>query len=245
MTTILSFLRKKILSFLVKKKGIRRYIGPKRVVLLLALAFFLILTWDYYRSGALDPSIIERYREQYPIGTVVLFVLVYAISVIAVLPSLPLNLAAGFFWGGLIGGVYSTIGVTLGGWISFHAARWFIGQPLAKKFDNKWTAKVQTEFDKNGWKFVAFARINPIIPTGALNYLLGMTSLSKWGFLWATFIFLLPPSIVVAYIGDLFKTFVAHQSGVNEIVKDILIVSGALTFLLLIKFAFKILKSRS
>jgi uncharacterized membrane protein YdjX (TVP38/TMEM64 family) len=105
MTPILIFLRKKILSFLIKKKGIRRYIGPKRVVLLLAIVFFLILTWDYYRSGALDPLIIEPYREQYPIGTVLLFVLVYAISVIAVVPSLPLNIAAGFFWGGVIGGV--------------------------------------------------------------------------------------------------------------------------------------------
>jgi uncharacterized membrane protein YdjX (TVP38/TMEM64 family) len=234
-----------ILRSLRKKQGIRRYIGPKRVVLLSILVIFVFWAWNYYRSGALSPVIIEQYRDQYPTGAVLLFILVYAASVIAALPSLPLNLAAGFFWGGVIGGIYSTIGVTLGGWISFLAARWLIGQPLAEKFDNKWVAKVQTEFDRDGWKFVAFARINPIIPTGPLNYLLGLTSLSNRGFLWATFIFLLPPSIAVAYIGDTLQTFTAQQTGVNEIVKGILIVSAAITFLALIKFAFKIFKKKS
>ncbi len=234
-----------ILRSVRKKQGIRRYIGPKRIVLLLALTFFVIWAWDYYRSGALNPAIIEQYRDQYPLGAVLLFVLIYAMSVIAALPSLPLNLAAGFFWGGVEGGIYSTIGVTLGGWISFLAARWLIGQPLAEKFDNKWVAKVQTEFDRDGWKFVAFARINPIIPTGPLNYLLGLTSLSNRGFLWATFIFLLPPSIAVAYIGDTLQTITAQQSGVNEIIRGILIVSAVITVLALVKFAFKIYKKKS
>lgn len=234
-----------ILRSLRKKKGIRRYIGPKRIVLLLVLTFFVICTWNSYRSGALNPSIIEQYRAQYPIGAVVLFVLVYAVAVIAALPSLPLNLAAGFFWGGVVGGLYSAIGVTLGGWISFLATRWLIGQPLAERFNNKWVAEVQAGFDRNGWKFVAFARINPIIPTGPLNYLLGLTSLSNWRFLWATFIFLLPPSIAVAYIGDSLQTFAAHQADVKEIVKAMLVVSATVTFLALIKFAFKIFKKKS
>src|SRR4249919_2148560 len=93
-------------------------------------------------------------------------------------------------------------------------------------------------FDQGGWKFVAFARINPIIPTGPLNYLLGLTSLSNRGFLWATFVFLLPPSIAIAYIGDTLQTFTTQQSGVNEIVRGILVASAAVTFLAGIRFAF-------
>ena len=231
-----------ILKSLQKKRGIRRYIGPKRVILLLGLIAFVFWTWDYYRTGALSPTMIEQYRDNHPVGAVMLFILIYAISVIASVPSLPLNLAAGFFWGGLVGGVYSTLGVTIGGWVSFAVARWLIGQPFAEKFDNKWASKVQREFDQGGWKFVAFARINPIIPTGPLNYLLGLTSLSNRGFLWATFVFLLPPSIAVAYIGDTLQTFTTQQSGVNEIVRGILVASAAVTFLAGIRFAFRIVK---
>ena len=231
-----------ILKSLQKKRGIRRYIGPKRVILLLGLIAFVFWTWDYYRTGALSPTMIEQYRDNHPVGAVMLFILIYAISVIASVPSLPLNLAAGFFWGGLVGGVYSTLGVTIGGWVSFAVARWLIGQPFAETFDNKWASKVQREFDQGGWKFVAFARINPIIPTGPLNYLLGLTSLSNRGFLWATFVFLLPPSIAVAYIGDTLQTFTTQQSGVNEIVGGILVASAAVTFLAGIRFAFRIVK---
>lgn len=236
------------MSFLLKslqnKRGIRRYIGPKRVILLMGLIAFVFWAWESYRTGSLSPILIEQYRENHPVGAVTLFILIYAISVIASLPSLPLNLAAGFFWGGLLGGAYSTVGVTIGGWVSFAVARWLIGQPLAENFDNKWVSKVQREFSQGGWKFVAFARINPIIPTGPLNYLLGLTSLSNRGFLWATFIFLLPPSIAVAYIGDTLQTFTAQQSGVNEIVRSVLIASAAVTFLVGVKFAFKIFKKR-
>ena len=231
-----------ILKSLQKKRGIRRYIGPKRVILLFGLITFVFWAWDYYHTGYLSPTMIEQYRDNHPVGVVMLFILIYAISVIASVPSLPLNLAAGFFWGGVVGGVYSTVGVTIGGWVSFTAARWLIGQPLAENFDNKWASKVQREFDQGGWKFVAFARINPIIPTGPLNYLLGLTSLSNRGFLWATFVFLLPPSIAVAYIGDTLQTFTTQQSGVNEIVRGILVVSAAVTFLAGIRFAFRIVK---
>jgi uncharacterized membrane protein YdjX (TVP38/TMEM64 family) len=235
-----------MLDFSVKnKKGLRRYIGPKRVVLLSFFIAFIFWAWSAHKSDFLNPDIIELYLNQYPVGSVLLFVLVYAISVLVALPSLPLNLAAGFFWGGILGGVYSTLGVTLGGWISFLMARWLIGQPLADQFENKWVNKVQQEFDRNGWKFVAFARINPIIPTGPLNYLLGLTSLSNRGFLWATFVFLLPPSIAVAYIGDSLQTFTANQADVSEIIRGILIISAAVTFLALAKFVSNIYKRRS
>lgn len=226
------------------KKGLRRYIGPKQAVLLVLLTLLVIYAWIYHESGALSPAIIERYRNEFPLGSALFFVAVYAISVIAALPSLPLNLAAGFFWGGIVGGIYSAVGVTIGGWVSFLAARWLIGQPLADSFENNWATKVQEEFDRNGWKFVALARLNPVIPSGLFNYLLGLTSLSSRVFLWATFIFLLPPAIAVAYIGDTLQTFTANHSDANEIIRGILIVSAAVTLLILAKFSSKAYKAR-
>ena len=232
----MTFIRK---SF-AKKSGLRRYIGPKRAVLLIALAISIFWIWGYYRSGALGPAIIEQYRAEHPVASVVLFVLIYAVSVMASLPSLPLNLAAGFFWGGILGGICATVGVTIGGLMSFVIARWLIGQPLAARFDNKLVCRVQREFDRSGWKFVAFARINPAIPTGPLNYLLGLTSISLGRFLWVTFVFLLPPAIAIAYVGDALQTFTAQESGAGEVVTTILTISAAVTLLVLIKFVSKL-----
>ena len=237
------------MSFIPKsiqqKQGIRRYIGPKRILLLIAFLIFVVWAWSYYHTGTFSPTLIEQYRDHHPVWTILLFILIYIISVIAALPSLPLNLAAGFFWGGLMGGIYSTIGVTIGGWISFTLARYLIGQPLAKKFSNKWAGQVQSEFEKRGWKFIAFIRVNPIIPTGPLNYLLGLTSLSNKDFLWTSFVFLLPPSIAMAYIGDTLQTFTTQQSGASEIIKSILIASAAVTFLVGIKFGMIFFKKQT
>jgi uncharacterized membrane protein YdjX (TVP38/TMEM64 family) len=235
----------RLLETFQKKKGLRRYIGPKRIAILCVFTIFIIWAWSFYKNDALNPNVLVDYQKDNPVVGVVIFIFVYAVSTFAALPTLPLNLAAGFFWGGILGGIYSTIGVTLGGWISFKTARWFIGQPLSNTLENKWASKVQEEFKRIGIKFVAFARINPIIPTGPLNYLLGLTSLSNWDFLWVSFIFLLPPSIVVSYVGDSFQSFSTQETGVADIIRLMLIVSAAVTFLALIKFFATIYQRRS
>ena len=226
--------------WLNNKVGLRRYIGPKRVMLLLFFLGTIFYIRLLHQQGELRFGLIEDYGNGHPITVVFLFIVLYAASIIATLPTLPFNLAGGYFWGGLLGGIYSAIAVTLGGWVAFCLARALIGMPFAKRLDNRWAEKVRREFERSGWKFIAFARLNPIIPTGPLNYLLGLTSTSHFAFLWITFIFLLPPSIAVAYLGDGFRTFMADDIGVSSIMKTILLVSGAVTFVASLKFASKL-----
>jgi len=223
---------------LAGKHGVRRYIGPKRVVLFTIFIALLFWIWNTYHTGSFNPAVIEQYRSKYPVQAVIFFIFLYAASVFACLPSLPLNLAAGFFWGGLLGGVYSTLGVTLGGLISFSVSRGIFGQPLNRHFETKWMGTVQREFSRSGWKFVAFARINPIIPTGPLNYLLGLTSLSGRDFIWVTSLFLLPPACAVAYIGSTLQSLTTSQSETGVIVTDLIIASLIVTLIYFVRFAY-------
>ena len=223
----MSFVRRS----LEKKKGFRKYIGPKRAVLFSIFLVLVFWIWNTHQTGAFSPAIIEQYRSRYPVQAVIFFILLYAASVFACLPTLPLNLAAGFFWGGLFGGIYSALAVTVGGCAAFAFARGLVGQPLDTRFNSKWLETVRGEFDSGGWKFVAFARINPIIPSGPLNYFLGLTPLSARSFIFLSLIFLLPPSVAVAYIGDTFRTVSSQQSEVREIVSSLLIISAAVTFI--------------
>jgi len=227
-----------------KKRGVRRYIGPKRLVLLLILIVCLSVLWRAYQDGLLTPQLVINYSNDNPILVFFLFEFIYVIGVVAALPCLPLNLAAGFLWGGIWGGLYTTIAVTVGGWISFAIARGLFGQILFKQTQIKWASTVQKEFEKNGWKFVAFMRLNPIIPTGPLNYLLGLTSLSDIAFVTTTFIFLLPPSIATSYIGYTLQTFTAEQAGVQEILNGVLTISAIVTTLAIIKLTLTLFKNR-
>lgn len=76
----------------------------------------------------------------------------------------------------------------------FAAARSVFGRPLAARFDNEFISQVQKEFDDKGWRFIAFVRLNPVFPTRPLNYILGLTGIAFFTYVWATFVFLLPPS---------------------------------------------------
>ena len=201
----------------------------KLMSLMAVAAVVLTIAWLSYRSGILDPGIIDEYRDSHPIMSVMLFLAFYVASVLFMLPTLPLNLASGFFWGGLLGGIYSTVGVTVGGWLSFELARWFVGMPLAKKFESSWISRVQEGFERDGWKFVVFIRINPVIPPGPLSYLLGLTQLSRYTFIAVTFICILPPATGVAYFGDTFHSFNLSAENHTLLVWDILIFSGILS----------------
>lgn len=231
-----------IAKSLANKRGIRRYFGPKRAIVLLAFMAAIYWIWRYYQSGALSPGIIEQYHAEHPLTSIMLFILVYAVSVFALIPALPMNLAAGYFWGAVAGGAYATIGVTIGGLMSFVTARWLVGQPLAARFDNKMVSEIQQEFERNGWKFVAFLRINPVVPTGLLNYILGLTSISIVNFVWVTMVFLLPPAIAVAYIGEVLQSFTAQSSEADHVIKKALAVSAVVLLLGSAKYFARLIK---
>src|ERR1700744_5619564 len=103
-----------MIQMLSGKSGIRRFIGPKRVAILAVLAVCIGIAWYFRRQGWLDPSAIQNLVEHYPITSPIVFVAIYGIAMLSALPTLPVNLAAGLFWGPLLGGVYSTSGITVG-----------------------------------------------------------------------------------------------------------------------------------
>lgn len=212
------------------RQGLRRYIGPKRVVVVVALTALIIGTWSLRRQGVLDPALLQNFVHDYAISAVLATILVYALGVLSGLPTLPINLAAGVFWGPVLGGSISATATTLGAVAAFAAARTIFGRPLAKRFDNKLVAQFQREFEEKGWRFVAFMRLNPVFPTGPLNYILGLTSIDGFAYVWSTFVFLLPPSIAVAFIGHSVGRFVV-EGEVADSMKLMLAVSAGVTVL--------------
>lgn len=226
-----------------RKKGLRRYIGPKRIILLVILAITVGFAWHLYHQGILKPEMLTEWISAYPFASVAAFTLLYVFSVVAALPTLPFNLAAGIFWGPVLGGVIATAGSSLGAVVAFFAARILFGQPLASKFDHRIVSWLQREFDEKGWRFIAFVRSNPIFPTGLLNYIFGLTSVRTMTYIWATVLFLFPPSLAFAILGHEMGTFVVEGENAN-LVRGAIAVSAAITILVALKFAGKYLNHR-
>lgn len=224
----------------LRRRPLRRFIGPKRVLLLTLLAAGIVTAWQLRRHGIFEPRVLRQFLAVRPVSAVLLFALVYAASIVAMLPTAPLNLAAGLFWGPVWGGLIATAGAGAGSLAAFYAARALFGQPLAQRFDNRLVALVQQEFAAKGWRFVAFARLNPVVPTGPLNYLLGLTSMGGFAYVWVTFAFLLPPSLAVALIGHEMGTFAA-EGETARLLGAILIISAAVTALFGIRYGARLL----
>ncbi len=197
-----------------------------KAVLLLVLCACVGVAWWMRRQGLLAPDLFERRLVLHPIVSAIFFVLAYAISVLTLIPTLPLNLAAGVFWGAGLGGLIATGGAVLGTIGAFYAARGLFGQPLARRFGSDRVARLQREFDAKGWRLIAFIRLNPALPTGPINYVLGLTAIDAFTYVWATAIFLLPPTFVVALIGHAMGSFIA-KGAVADLIKALIAVSAA------------------
>lgn len=218
-----------LLSRIIRKK---RFILA--VLMLCTVAAFLYLQ----RAGYLTPENILSYLKLYPTLAPAMFVLIYALMVTFLLPTLPLNLAAGFLWGALFGCALSIAAATLGASWSFLLARYLGRDFLEERFTNRAWRWLRHEIDKQDWKAVAFTRINPVFPFGPLNYYFGLTSISFTRFVWTTALFILPPSFMFAVIGDSIGGFVLTGETYN-LVQNILVVSAVLTLLLALRFAMK------
>jgi uncharacterized membrane protein YdjX (TVP38/TMEM64 family) len=218
-----------------KKRGLRRYIGPKRVAILLVL---LAMAWYLRRGNGFDFKAITLLVQAHPTGAVLIFIAAYALSVAAVVPTLPLNLAAGVVWGAVWGGLLSALGASIGCVLAFAIARYLIGQPLARHFDNNLIRWIQDELLGKGWKFVAFLRVNPVVPTGPVNYLFGLTSIGIVPYATATICFITPPSLLVAWIGSAAGDIPLTGTG-ESVWHATLAISAAVTLAMVMRYALK------
>ncbi len=227
---------------------LRRYRDTRRLgrpnwLLLLPVAAIMAAAWHFHGQATLGLVLLQRMLIDHPLPALALFMLMYAAVVVACLPSGPLNLAAGFFWGPLWGGVVATIGASIGSVAAFYLARLLFGQPLARRFDNHIVAAVQREFEAKGWRFLAFVRLNPIFPTGPLNYIFGLTPIDAARYSAATVAFLFPPSLAVAVIGFELNTFWAEGEAAR-LLRTLVIISAAVTALFALKYAARFLHRR-
>lgn len=130
----------------------------------------------------------------------VLFLIVYCVATIILLPTMVLTLAGGVIFGPIIGTILNLFGATFGAAVSFLISRhliydWF-SQIKGEKIN-----KIITGVNKKGWLFVALLRLFPIVPFNLVNYGLGITGIKFRLYIITTFIFLIPTEIIYTYFG--------------------------------------------
>jgi uncharacterized membrane protein YdjX (TVP38/TMEM64 family)/ferredoxin len=149
-------------------------------------------------SGAAQYLQEERLRaliSSYGALAPVIYILIYTLAPVLLLPGLPLTIAGGILFGPFWGVVYTITGATLGASLAFLVARYLARDWVAAKLTGPKWAKLDREVEQHGWKVVAFTRLIPAFPFNLLNYAFGLTKVPFSHYALATFFCMLPACV--------------------------------------------------
>lgn len=147
----------------------------------------------------------------------VLFILIYVIATIFMLPASALTLAAGVVFGLLGGTIVVSIASTTGAAAAFLISRYLARSMVEKRLGHypKFKA-VDRAVSQGGWKIVALLRLSPAVPFNLQNYLYGVTAIRFWPCVLASWIAMLPGTFMYVYLGYAGRAGVAAAAGQGQ-----------------------------
>ena len=145
---------------------------------------------------------------------IALFVLVYTLAAILFVPGSALTIGAGVIYGLGWGCVAVSAGSTLGAAGGFLIARY-----LARRRVERWAAAnprfaaIDRAVGREGWKIVLLTRLSPVFPYTLLNYLYGLTRVSFGAYVLASWIGMIPGTVLYVYLGFAGRAVAQAASG--------------------------------
>ncbi len=164
--------------------------------------------WAVRHFGLLQrlPEALEWFRSLGPWGAVV-FVVAYVLACVCFVPASLLTLGAGAIFGVAIGGLCVSAGATLGATASFLIGRFLARDWVARRIGtNARFQAIDTAIGREGWKIVGLLRLSPLFPFSLLNYGLGVSRVRLRDFVLASWVGMLPGTVLYVYIGSLLGT---------------------------------------
>ena len=148
---------------------------------------------------------------------VAIFVVVYVVATVLLLPGSVLTLGAGFIFGVGKGFLVVSGAATLGAAAAFLIARHLARAAVTRRFGgNARFAAVDEAVGREGAKIVLLLRLSPVFPFNLLNYLLGLTSVRFWPYVLASWVGMLPGTLLYVYLGYAGRTGLAAAAGGGE-----------------------------
>ena len=182
------------------------------------------------------PNIIEKTASSGPVGYLG-FILIYIVSTVMMLPGSPLTFTAGALFGFWKGLILVSLGSTLGATCAFMVSRYLIRKSIEKRvLKNKKFQSIDNEINEQGWKIVILSRLSPIIPFFLLNYALGITKIRFIHFIFASWIGMIPGTIVYVLMGTMGGAFInGKKSSFEWVLLGIGLIATILVTLLISK----------
>ncbi|WP_156892587.1 TVP38/TMEM64 family protein [Salaquimonas pukyongi] len=143
------------------------------------------------------------------------FILLYAGLVAISFPGASLlTIAAGFLFGGLVGGMATVVGATLGAAIIFEVARSSFGDTLEKR-TGRFVEKMRKGFQEDSFLYLLTLRLTPVFPFWVINIVPALLKMRLAPYVLATFIGIIPGTLAYSYIGSGLDSVIMAQERAN------------------------------
>lgn len=174
-----------------------------KLVLWVAVIALLIGAAKMFNVQEILKSSLDWVRDLGPLGIAV-FILIYIAACVFFLPGSVLTLGAGAIFGVVKGSIIVSLASTLGATAAFLIGRYLARTWVAAKIaGNAKFSSVDNAVAKEGWKIVGLTRLSPIFPFNLLNYAYGVTKVKLQDYVLASWIGMMPGTVMYVYIGSL------------------------------------------
>ena len=119
---------------------------------------------------------------------------------------------AGAVFGVALGSFSVSISATLGATAAFLVGRYLARDVIARKIQkNEKFATIDQAVADEGWKIVLLTRLSPVFPFTLLNYAFGLTRVKLSHYVLASWIGMLPGTVMYVYLGSLVNVGAGHR----------------------------------
>ncbi len=189
-----------------KSSGIPGWL--RAVLMLLALALVIAAGSLFDIQGRLH-SLLHHIEGMGTRGYGIFFA-VYVAACVFFIPGSILTLGAGAIYGVVIGSILVSVSSTIGATVAFLVGRYLARNWAGRKIrGNAKFAAIDNAVGREGWKIVGLTRLSPIFPFALLNYAYGLTKVRLRDFLLASWLGMLPGTVMYVYLGSLAKSLSA------------------------------------
>jgi uncharacterized membrane protein YdjX (TVP38/TMEM64 family)/rhodanese-related sulfurtransferase len=174
-----------------------RFVLPR---LLLGLAIVASAFWLALHRDQFDATVIEGAIHDLGLWGPVAHVVLFALGTVLFVPGALFGLAGGALFGPVWGTILNLAGATLGATAAFLVARFIAADWVRGKAGGRLERLIKG-VEREGWRFVAFTRLVPLIPFNLLNYALGLTRIPMIAYILASLICMVPGALAYTWLG--------------------------------------------
>jgi uncharacterized membrane protein YdjX (TVP38/TMEM64 family) len=158
---------------------------PNRFIALIIITAILVTIVGVLGLGKLDEHQVEAWLAAAGIWAPLLYILLYTLGTLLLLPSTPLNLAGGAIFGIFQGTIWTTISAVVAALVAFVFTRTVGRNFVLKRLPERWLI-FDKKIEEGGFSYIFSVRLIPVIPYGIVNFLSGLTSIRIRDYFWAT-----------------------------------------------------------